>query len=213
MVVTAPGEEDTQTDDYIVCGPLYKVTYTSGDQSFIEQVVIRPDIPVPDDKSDKVYIMWFHAATMMLAHPENILIQEAKGVLDIEDDLEDYLTPQDFLNKTTGSFNGTKCQIFYDHDDEEDVDIYFYADMDNFVLGYNYSTPNTQQTFTVSYDYTVGLQTFVLNKTLFDNCNDSRAYDRPMVNPCAPPTSSSSSSRTISVVLPKRYVRMDFKLC
>jgi len=197
-MITPFNEEDTQTNDFIVCGPLYKATYTSGDQSFIEQVVYRPDVNISDPESDKIYMFWYHGATMMLDHSEDLLIEEARGVLDIESDLDIYLTPTEFLNVTTGSFGGKKCHIYYDRDDENNVDIYFYADLDKYVLGYNYSMPGADEYITVTYGYDVGLQTFVLNKTLFSDCNDSRAYDRPMVNPCEAPSSSSSPSSSLS---------------
>jgi len=91
----------------------------------------------------------------------------------------------EYDNKTTGSCWGKKCQIFYFYDEMDQIDVFLYADMDNYLIGLNATGQDFLETDRIEYFDESDLGDFILNKTLFSDCNDTRAYDRPIVpDPC-----------------------------
>jgi len=179
------GYEQNQVITYNTLGPYFKVTYDVSEAGFVEVVIIRPDIMIADPDSDKVYIEEFHCATLFLDKTENLLIEEGEGPNIRDEQLDWFVGSWQYDNYTTGSCWGEKCQIFYFYDAQDEIDVFIYANLDNFIIGLNASGENFLQVNRMEYLEESDLGDFILNKTEFDDCNDTRAYDRPIVkDPC-----------------------------
>jgi len=70
------GDEQTEYITFRTFGPFFRVDYSVPSADFIETLIVRPDISIPDPDSDKVYIEEFHGATMFLDKTENLLIEQ-----------------------------------------------------------------------------------------------------------------------------------------
>jgi len=179
------GEESTQLVTYSVLGPFFKADFDVPEAIFLEELLIRPDVRIPDPDSDKVYIEEFHGATMFLESTQNILIEEGEGSGVIAYQLDWFMGEWDYDSSTNGTCFGQDCQIFYFNDTEDNLDVYIMASMDNYLIGLNASGQDYLQTNRMEYIFeNITLHDFVLNKT-FEPCNDTRAFKVPNVkNPC-----------------------------
>jgi len=179
------GYEQNEYMTFRTFGPFFRVSYSVPDAEFLEELIIRPDIRIADPDSDKVYIEEFHGATLFLDKTENLLIEEGEGPNIRDEQLDWFVGSWQYDNYTTGSCWGEKCQIFYFYDAQDEIDVFIYANLDNFIIGLNASGENFLQVNRMEYLEESDLGDFILNKTEFDDCNDTRAYDRPIVkDPC-----------------------------
>jgi len=206
MHLETDGQVEEQVTTYNVLGPFFRVQFDVDDGALIEELVLRPDINIPDPDSDKIYIEEFHGVTIYVNGTENLLVELGDVDSALDEYLDWYLNPWEFLNKTTGSHYGKKCQIFYDYDEEENIDVYVYADMDNYIFGLNASGEGYLELHNMTYSFKTNIHSFVLNKKLFYDCNDSRAFNPPNVpDPCnsssftflAPPPAAKEPTRFV----------------
>jgi len=189
IVENAHVEQGTASEDQLatfrVHGNYFKVAYDIDEGYFLEQLLLRPDINFPDSDSDKVYLEAFHAMHGAANGAENYLIEEGRiqGVLHSE--LEWYLSDWEMINETTGEYHGQKCQVFYDYDEDYNMNVYLYADFDNYIIGFRAESTNYFQERNCTYAFSNQLKDFYLNQTLFPTVNDSRAFVPPTgKDPC-----------------------------
>jgi len=197
----ADGQDQYMTINYYVADLFFRVTYLVEDV-YCEELVARPDIYIADPQTDKVYTEEFHGISLEKNGTQNFLVERESVYDDIDDELAMFTQPWVFINVTTGScYDGSiKCQIFYTYDEDSEADVFLYADMNDYILGINATGKQFTQKFTQSdkmeyfFDGLL-MKNFILNKTYFPDCNDSRAFNPPNVpNPCLVPIPSSSSS-------------------
>jgi len=192
--VTGPGYEAFEDDYIYVRGLMYKVKYDMIEA--VQEVMVRGDQRLKDPNSDKVFVGYYAADTTFPNSSENLMLEEAEGLEAINEDLALFLEEQEFINVTNATFHGKSCKMYYTYDPDQQLDVYLFADHDHLILGYNLTSKSdkSQETVVMTYKWDAPLSSFVLNKTLFGDCNDTRAFKAPKVDFCAFVSSSDLSS-------------------
>jgi len=183
--VTGPSGESRQATRYFVSGTIFRVVFEDMDDNSVQEIVVRSDQRLKDTKTDKVFVAYYAGATVM-NETENIMLEEKEGSDQIDEYLGFFFTESEFYNVTNGTLNGIPCSVYYSYDADQDVDIFMYANMSNYVLALNYTfrEDKTVQTVLFQYEATVNLNEFIFNKQLFGDCNDTRAFIAPKQSPC-----------------------------
>jgi len=200
--VTGEGQnyEAVEINIYNVLGNSFKLSSEVKSPHQCEEILIRSDQRLKDPNTDKVFLAYYAGVTEEDFDTENIMLEEEEAISSIHENLEPFENSWSMYNVTKTKFHGRDCKMYYVWDDDEEVDIYMYASEDNFILGIDYIAYDKSAQENIVYSYTMDapLGRFVMNKILFPDCNDTRAYTAPTHDPCSNNTSSSSSSSASS---------------
>jgi len=194
--------EAVQVNIYNVLGNSFKLTSEMKSPYQCEEILVRSDQRLKDPNTDKVFLAYYAGVTGEDFTTENIMLEEEEAISSNHDNLEPFETAWSMYNVTKTKFHGKDCKMYYVWDDDEEVNIYLYTSEDNFILGIDYIAYDETFQENIVYSYTMDapLARFVINKSIFPDCNDTRAYTAPKHDPCSNTSSSSSqsSSRTPS---------------
>jgi len=182
-----PSQSDFQQNLYIGLNNTFLFSSEDPGMNAVQQILFRSDQRLKDPNSDKVFIGYYAAANFINADVNNDMVEEAAAAEDIHGILDEYEGEWTFFNVTEhAEFHGKPCKMYYSFDVDDNLDIYLFADKDNYILGLNITAPD--QTFkehvVMTYVWDFPLSNLVLNQTLFGTCNDTRAFVPPKESPC-----------------------------
>jgi len=183
IVVESDNEVDYEYDIFSVHGPLFK-SLTDVPGQMREDLLFRPDVRIADPKSDKIYVPQYDCITFF-DPPCTDLLYEEEAALDIMGDYLDWFYGTwVFTKQAPGEFQGRKCKVYYRYEAEDQADVYLYATDDNLIIGLNVFTPDANETAILDYTYSAPQSLFIIDKTVFDSLNDTRAFNPPSFEPC-----------------------------
>jgi len=180
------GSSDVQVNRYYGLGNIFKLSVDDPMQDAVQEIIVRADQKLKDPNTDKVFVAYYTGVNFIPDGINNEMLEEAAGVEEMHDLIDDFEREWSFQNVTNSTYHGKPCQMFYAYDLDNDLDIYFFADMDNYILGMNFTCPHEyfEEHVVYQYKWEFPMEDFVLNKTLFGSCNDTRAFVAPKKNPC-----------------------------
>jgi len=182
---TSPEFSQQQTNYIFVRGQSINTIYVA-EPSFIEQILIRADQRLKDPNTDKVFVAYYAGANDGMTQTENIMLEEQEANNSLHETLEPFEEEWTFINATKGTFHNKNCTIYYTYDPEQEMDVFMFADEENYILGMNYSVASESffQYNVFDYKFKPSEAEFVLDKYVFGDCNDSRAFVVPKDDPC-----------------------------
>jgi len=196
ITVEGPGFYAKQLNKYFVRGnnfKIYQELFTP--QSVLQEVALRFDQVLKDNHSDKVFVAYFAGVTNNNM-TSNMMLEAKEAKDEVEGLMDTIIGNQTFINETTTVYDGKKCKMYYGYDDEQKLDVYLYATLDNYMIALNMSSSvqGVFESFVYTYSFDAPLASFALSEKNFSGMNDTRAFLPLRFDPCPQPSELSSSS-------------------
>ena len=171
---TIMGETHYAQEDYHYDGGMFHmISVIDGLASSTNELAVRTDFPFKQQGQE--YVPVFTAIPRQhcqaLKHSKSTVADYVCGEW-----LGLYMREQVYSSVSDATFQGKKCKMYYNSTDSFEVKVY--VDDDNYVIGSVRSNGERTDTSVVSYDFHAPLENFIMNKTLFPDC-DAKAYLKP----------------------------------